>query len=223
MWSHIPSLMQYHRWRYLIAFLLHYMFLRTLIGIVFAFTLNWFDIRATCYCHDVWPVFVKENSIRCHPFSTQCNDASPNCHLCAGVSPHKGNVASAQLSLEMVVIRGDHPNFYFDPNPIQRANQCHLFWKSLKSLSSWRCLSVSSPYCLREGFGVSSIVAAALAASRSGCTSGSVALDRMARVWRDGLVMVQRQPVTWTNAAVFGPSVKKYFNRNQIIHENIRG
>ena len=121
-----------YRWRNLIAFLWHYILLRTFIGIVFAFTLNWFDIRATCYCHDVWPVFVKENSIRCHPISTQCNDASPNCHLCAGVSPHKGNVASAQLSLETVAIRGDHFNFDFDPNSIQRAYQCHFFREIFK-------------------------------------------------------------------------------------------
>ena len=134
-----------YRWRNLIAFLLHYILLRTFIGIVFAFTLNWFDIRATCYCHDVWPVFVKENSIRCHPISTQCNDAAPNCHLCAGVSPHKGNVASAQLSLETVAIRGDHFTLISTQIPSSGLISAIFFEKSLKSLSSWRCLSVSSP------------------------------------------------------------------------------
>ena len=29
-----------------------------------------------------------------------------------------GNVASAQQPLELVAIRGDHPNFSFDPKPV---------------------------------------------------------------------------------------------------------
>ena len=76
-------------------------------------------------------------------------------------------MASAQLPPKPVVIREAHPNFGFDPNPIQRAYRCH---------------------CSREAFEVPSVVAAALAASRVAVGwLGSDGVDRQCLRWICGI------------------------------------